>query len=65
MPPTRRALCCTIFMRTAGDKEILELLDIPASLLPRVKDCSADFGLTDPAIFGAAIPIGGIEVLSK
>ncbi|NOR24084.1 MAG: hypothetical protein GQ542_06760 [Desulforhopalus sp.] len=52
-------------MRTAGDKEILELLDIPASLLPRVKDCSADFGLTDPAIFGAAIPIGGIEVLSK
>ena len=28
------------------DKEILELLDIPASLLPEVKDCSADFGLT-------------------
>jgi glycerol kinase len=42
------------------DKEILELLDIPASLLPKVKDCSADFGLTDPALFGAAIPICGI-----
>jgi glycerol kinase len=42
------------------DKEILELLDIPASLLPEVKDCSADFGLTDPALFGAAIPICGI-----
>jgi glycerol kinase len=42
------------------DKDILELLDIPTSLLPKVKDCSADFGLTDPAIFGAAIPIGGI-----
>lgn len=42
------------------DKELLELLDIPASLLPEVKDCSADFGQTDPALFGAAIPIGGI-----
>lgn len=42
------------------DKEILELLDIPASLLPEVKDCSADFGLTDPALLGAAIPICGI-----
>ena len=42
------------------DKEILALLDIPASLLPEVKDCAADFGQTDPALFGAAIPIGGI-----
>ncbi len=42
------------------DKQILELLDIPASLLPEVKDCSADFGLTDPVLFGAAIPICGI-----
>lgn len=42
------------------DKEILELLDIPTSLLPEVKDCSADFGQTDPALFGTAIPIGGI-----
>ncbi len=42
------------------DKEILKLLNIPESLLPEVKDCSADFGLTDPALFGTAIPIGGI-----
>ncbi len=42
------------------DKEILELLDIPSALLPEVKDCSADFGRTDPALFGASIPIGGI-----
>lgn len=42
------------------DKDILELLDIPTALLPEVKDCSADFGLTDPALLGAAIPIGGI-----
>ncbi len=42
------------------DKEILELLDIPASLLPVVKDCSADFGMTEPSLLGAALPIGGI-----
>jgi glycerol kinase len=42
------------------DKELLELLDIPASLLPEVKDSSADFGQTDPALFGTAIPVGGI-----
>ncbi len=42
------------------DKELLALLDIPAALLPEVKDSSADFGSTDPALFGTAIPIGGI-----
>lgn len=42
------------------DKELLALLDIPASLLPEVRDSSADFGSTDPALFGAAIAIGGI-----
>lgn len=42
------------------DHEILELLDIPSSLLPEVKDCSADFGMTDPSLLGAAIPVGGM-----
>jgi len=42
------------------DTDILQLLGIPESLLPEVKDSSADFGLTDPALLGAAIPIGGI-----
>ncbi len=42
------------------DDELLQLLDIPPSLLPEVKDCSADFGTTDPALFGSAISIGGI-----
>ncbi|MFW2365437.1 MAG: glycerol kinase GlpK [Desulforhopalus sp.] len=42
------------------DEELLELLEVPASLLPEVKDCSADYGQTDPALFGSAIPIGGI-----
>lgn len=42
------------------DEELLELLDIPSSLLPEVKDCSADYGQTEPALFGSSIPIGGI-----
>lgn len=42
------------------DEELLTLLGIPASLLPEVKDCSADFGTTAPELFGAAIPIRGI-----
>ncbi len=41
-------------------KELLEILNIPESLLPEVKDCAADFGTTDPALFGAAIPICGV-----
>ena len=39
------------------DTQLLELLNIPASLLPEVLDNTADFGDTDPALFGASIPI--------
>ena len=42
------------------DAEILALLDIPRSLLPEVKDCAAEFGLTDPNLLGAAVPIRGM-----
>ena len=42
------------------DKDLIELLNIPTSLLPEVKDSSADFGMTDPELLGAAIPIRGI-----
>jgi len=42
------------------DKEILDWLDIPEALLPEVEDSSADFGLCDPKLFGAPVPIGGI-----
>ncbi len=42
------------------DEELLELLDIPEQILPEVKDCSADFGLTEAELLGSAIPIGGI-----
>ncbi|WP_421693081.1 glycerol kinase GlpK [Aestuariivirga sp.] len=42
------------------DEELLRILDIPASLLPEVKDCASDFGVTDPRLLGAAIPIRGV-----
>jgi glycerol kinase len=42
------------------DAELLRLLNIPASLLPEVKDCAADYGVTDKKLLGAAIPIGGV-----
>jgi glycerol kinase len=42
------------------DAELLELLDIPAAMLPEVKDCAADFGATETKLFGAAIPILGV-----
>jgi len=41
------------------DEEILERMNIPASMLPEVKPSSCVYGLTDPSIFGAPIPIGG------
>ncbi|MGI9512433.1 MAG: glycerol kinase GlpK [Anderseniella sp.] len=42
------------------DKALLKVLDVPAGVLPDVLDCSADFGVTDPTILGAAIPIMGV-----
>jgi glycerol kinase len=42
------------------DDELLKLLKIPRAILPEVKDCAADFGTTDPALFGGAIAVRGI-----
>ena len=42
------------------DTEICALLGIPMSLLPEVKDSAAEFGMTDPSLFGRAIPIRGV-----
>jgi glycerol kinase len=39
------------------DGEMLRLLDVPAAILPEVRDCAAAFGNTEAALFGAAIPI--------
>ena len=42
------------------DVEILTKLNVPALVLPEVEDCSADFGRTDPSLFGSSIPILGM-----
>ena len=42
------------------DEELLSLLRVPAAMLPEVKDCAAEFGLTDPSILGAAVPMRGV-----
>jgi len=42
------------------DDELLALLGVPKAVLPQVLDSSAAFGVTDPELFGGAIPIYGI-----
>ena len=43
------------------DPELLELLDVPAALLPEVKPSSYVYGHTDPEVFfGASVPVAGI-----
>lgn len=46
--------------RQVWDDALLQALDIPASLLPRVLPSCAAFGETAPALFGRSIPIGGV-----
>jgi len=42
------------------DKELLNLFDIPLSMLPEVRESSEIYGVTDKSIFGVEIPIAGI-----
>jgi glycerol kinase len=42
------------------DDELIKDLNVPPAILPEIKDCAADFGLTDKKLFGATIPIGGV-----
>ena len=41
------------------DRDILEVLNIPESMLPEVKPSSCVYGCTDPSFFGGSIPIAG------
>jgi glycerol kinase len=54
-----RTLLFDIRRQTWSD-EMLKLLDIPAALLPDVRDCAAEFGETEPQILGRAVPIRGV-----
>jgi glycerol kinase len=42
------------------DEQMLALFEVPASMLPEVRDSADDFGVTDPEWFGRPIPIGGV-----
>ncbi|MDH4412788.1 MAG: glycerol kinase GlpK [Rhizobium sp.] len=42
------------------DDELLSILEIPRAMLPEVKDCADDFGITDASVLGAEIPILGV-----
>lgn len=42
------------------DEEILDLLDIPKSMLPQVKESSCIYGEADSSFFGQSIPIAGV-----
>jgi glycerol kinase len=42
------------------DDDLLKLLRVPRSMLPEVRDSSADFGETIPDLFGGVIAIRGI-----
>lgn len=42
------------------DDDLIAAFNIPKEILPPVFDNAADFGETDPAVFGAKIPIAGM-----
>lgn len=42
------------------DDDLLRIYNIPAALLPTVKDSAADFGLVDQQVLGCSLPILGV-----
>ena len=42
------------------DAELCDLFGVPAALLPQVRDCSGNFGMTLPDLFGGPIRILGV-----
>jgi len=42
------------------DSDLLSLFNVPHSILPAVRDCADDYGVTDPAVLGSSIPILGV-----
>jgi len=42
------------------DMELLDILGVPANMLPGVKSSSEIYGETDPELFGSPIPVSGI-----
>ena len=44
----------------AWDDELLSLFGVPAAMLPEVRDSAGDFGVTEAAVLGRALPIRGV-----
>ena len=42
------------------DDELLRIFGVPRALLPDIRDNAAEFGVNEPALFGAAIPVRGM-----
>ena len=42
------------------DPELCDLFGVPMRLLPEVRDCAADFGLTEAGLFGGRLHVYGI-----
>jgi glycerol kinase len=42
------------------DDDLCALLRVPMAMLPQVRDCAADYGVTEAGLFGRAIPISGV-----
>jgi glycerol kinase len=46
--------------RGEWDEDLLRLFRIPRAVLPTVLDSAAEFGMTEPGLLGAAVPIRGV-----
>src|SRR3990167_5616962 len=44
----------------AWSDALLNMLGVPRALMPDVKDCAAEYGVTDKELFGVPIPILGV-----
>ena len=42
------------------DHDLLKLFDVPHAGLPKVMDCTAEYGTTDEHLIGMALPIRGV-----
>ncbi len=56
------ASCTGLYDFLAGtwDQTVLGPMELPEAVLPRIVDSSGVCGTTDPAVFGAAVPLAGI-----
>ncbi|MEQ8178085.1 MAG: glycerol kinase GlpK [Amphiplicatus sp.] len=46
--------------KSGWDADLLKAFRVPPAILPKVLDCAADYGMTEPSLFGRAIPIYGV-----